>query len=70
MVGSLKAATLTDGLLLWYGFNGSMVDLSGNGNYGVIQTGANYGADRFGNPNSALIFNSRMGTPLHHKISE
>ena len=45
----------TNGLVAWYPFNGNANDSSGNGN-----NGTNYGAtltsDRFGNPNSAYLF--------------
>ena len=48
-------ASLTDGLVAYYPFNGNANDESGNGNHGV-----NYGAtlttDRFGNANSAYSF--------------
>jgi hypothetical protein len=53
LIGSASAATLTDGLSIYYGFNGNTVDLSGNGNDGILQ-GASYGTDRYGNINGAL----------------
>ena len=44
------------GLLGSYPFNGNANDASGNGNNGVVN-GATLTADRFGNPNSAYLFN-------------
>jgi hypothetical protein len=50
------ASFLTNGLIAYYPFNGSVNDASGNGN-----DGTNYGAtlttDRFGNTNAAFFFN-------------
>lgn len=44
------------GLLGSYSFNGNANDVSGNGNNGTIN-GATLTTDRFGNPNSAYLFN-------------
>jgi Concanavalin A-like lectin/glucanases superfamily len=53
---SVASASLSDGLVAYYPFNGNANDASGNGNngtvYGAIQTN-----DRLGNPNSAYSFN-------------
>jgi len=51
----LGLASLTDGLVAYYPFNGNANDESGNGNDGTV-TGAALTADRFGNPNSAYSF--------------
>ena len=49
-------------LVGWWGFNSNLLDQSGNGHNGVIQSGSNgsitYSNDRFGNPNSSLKFTS------------
>jgi hypothetical protein len=45
-----------EGLVASYDFNGDAQDVSGNGLDGVV-FGATSGTDRFGNQNSALIFN-------------
>jgi len=47
---------LTNGLVAYYPFDGNANDASGNGNNGNLQTGIGFGADRFGNPKSALFF--------------
>jgi hypothetical protein len=49
-------ASLTDGLVAYYPFNGNANDESGNGNNGIVH-GAKLTADRFENPNSAYSFN-------------
>ena len=46
----------TEGLVAYYPFNGNANDESGNG-YNVTNYGANLTTDRFGNENSAYIFN-------------
>jgi hypothetical protein len=46
----------TTGLVAWYPFNGNANDSSGHGHNGTIY-GATLTADRFGNANSAYIFN-------------
>jgi len=47
---------LSDHLLLHYTFDGNTNDISGNG-YDGVPFGVTYGADRFGNPDSACYFN-------------
>ena len=47
---------LTNGLVVYYAFNGNANDASGNGNNGTVD-GATLTADRFGIPNSAYYFN-------------
>ena len=49
-------ASLTDGLVAYYPFDGNANDASGNGNHGVVH-GATPTTDRFGNANSAYGFN-------------
>ena len=46
-----------DGLVGWWPFNGNANDESGNGNDGVVN-GAELTEDRFGNTNSAYLFDS------------
>jgi hypothetical protein len=48
-------ASLTDGLVAYYPFNGNANDESGNGNNGIVY-GATLTADRFGNANRAYAF--------------
>jgi hypothetical protein len=43
-------------LVAWYTFNGDAQDASGNGNHGIINGGAIFTEDRFGNTNAALSF--------------
>jgi len=45
----------TNGLVAYYPFNGNANDESGNGNHGTV-TAAALAGDRFGNPNSAYVF--------------
>ncbi|MGB1508326.1 MAG: hypothetical protein ACPG9L_06475, partial [Crocinitomicaceae bacterium] len=45
----------SDSLLAWWGFNGNVIDQSGNGYDGTIN-GATLTNDRFGNNNSAFEF--------------
>ncbi len=47
---------LTNGLVVYYPFNGNAKDASGNGNDGTVE-GAILTADRFGHANSAYYFN-------------
>ncbi|KJU85026.1 conserved hypothetical protein, secreted, partial [Candidatus Magnetobacterium bavaricum] len=49
-------ASLTDGLVAYYPFNGNANDESGNGNSGSVY-GATLTTDRFGNANKAYVFN-------------
>jgi hypothetical protein len=50
------------GLVAYYPFNGNANDMSGNGN-NLINNGATFGADMFGNSNSAAVFNAGSSTP-------
>ena len=47
---------LTNGLVLYYPFNGNANDASGHGNNGTVQ-GATLATNRFGVPNNAYSFN-------------
>lgn len=49
-------ASLTNGLVAFYPFNGNARDSSGNGNHGTV-VNATLANDRFGNTNSAYRFN-------------
>lgn len=49
------AATIDDGLVAYYPFNGNANDESGNGHDGTV-TGATLAEDRFGNADSAYYF--------------
>ena len=49
-------ASLTDGLVAYYPFNGNANDESGYGNHGTVY-GATLAVDRFGNLNKAYNFN-------------
>lgn len=53
---SLPSYIPTNGLVAWYPFNGNANDGSGNGNNGTVD-GATLTTDRFGNLNSAFLFN-------------
>ena len=46
----------TDGLVAYYPFDGNANDASGNGNHGIVNA-TTVTADRFGNLQSALLFN-------------
>ncbi len=50
-----SAVPITNGLVAAYEFNGNANDVSGNGNDGVVN-GATLTTDRFGNANSAYLF--------------
>ena len=52
----ISHADLCDGLVAFYPFNGNANDESGNGNNGTVY-GATLTTDRFGNSNSAYLFN-------------
>ena len=54
--GQLKPHTLQDGLVAYYPFNGNALDSSGNGNNPSFNN-ATLTTDRFGNANSAYLFN-------------
>ncbi len=56
ITSTLSAQIPSDGLVAWYPFNGNANDESGNGNHGTVN-GATLTADRFGNGNSAYVFN-------------
>ena len=53
---STKPLTLKDGLIAYYPFNGNALDSSGNNNNPSVNT-ATLTTDRFGNANSAYLFN-------------
>ena len=53
---SFPQVNLSNGLVAYYPFNGNATDASGNGNNAVFNN-ATLTADRFGNPNSAYVFN-------------
>lgn len=55
MVTGTVSADLHDGLVAHYPFNGNANDESGNGNHGTVN-GAALTSDRFGNVDSAYIF--------------
>jgi hypothetical protein len=55
IISNTFAQTLSDNLLLHYSFNGNANDDSANSHDG-INSGATFGLDRFGNPNSAAYF--------------
>jgi hypothetical protein len=55
-VNGYSQSFLTNGLVVYYPFNGNPNDASGNGNNGTVE-GATLTADRFGNANSAYYFN-------------
>ena len=59
--GIIKAQIPTKGLVAYYPFNGNANDESGNGKNGTV-IGANLSSDRFGNANSAYIFDGNSGT--------
>src|SRR5450432_4011795 len=47
---------LNNGLIAYYPFNGNANDATGNGNNGIPMNGVQLTTDRFGNPNSAYLF--------------
>lgn len=47
--------TLTDGLVAYYSFSGTTLDVGGNNLNGLLVNGATYGADRNGAAQSALL---------------
>jgi hypothetical protein len=49
-------ATLNNGLVGYWPFNGNANDESGNGNNGVVNGNLSLTTDRFGNPNKAYLF--------------
>lgn len=56
MLASLGYGQISNNLLLHYAFDGTTNDNSVNANNGTAFGGVTYGADRFGNPNSAAYF--------------
>jgi hypothetical protein len=50
------SSTLKDGLVAYYSFSGNALDLSGNGNNGVLRGGMGFTNDRLGTSNSAVYF--------------
>ncbi len=55
-IDSLSQVNLEQGLVAYYPFNGNPNDVSGNGNHGTLMHGVQLTTDRFGNPNSAYLF--------------
>lgn len=55
------SASLTDGLVSHYPFNGNANDVGANHNNGTLHGGATLAADHNGNPNSAYHFNGTDG---------
>jgi hypothetical protein len=53
---NVPAYVPTNGLVGWWPFSGNAIDSSGNGNNGTVN-GATLTTDRFGNANSAYLFN-------------
>jgi len=51
----MALASLTDGLVAYYPFDGNANDASGNGNHGTTH-GVTLTTDRFGNANGAYYF--------------
>ena len=54
-------ASLTDGLVAYYPFNGNANDESGNGHNGIASGSVRLVADRFGNIESAYEFYGNGG---------
>lgn len=55
---SYASASLSDGLVAYYPFNGNAYDASGNHNNGLVR-GPSLTKDRFGNSNSAYLFDGQ-----------
>lgn len=53
---TLKLSTINYGLVGYFPFNGDAKDSSGLGNHGTEKNGVALTTDRFGNPNSAYLF--------------
>jgi len=51
----IRSPGINDGLIAYYPFSGNAKDESGNGHDGTV-SGASLEMDRFGNPNSAYVF--------------
>ncbi len=54
-----------DGLVAYYPFNANALDESGNGNDGTVH-GATLTEDRYGNKNSAYLFNGHTTISINH----
>ncbi len=52
----LAQVNLNNGLIAYYPFNGNAGDATGNGHDGTPMNGVQLTTDRFGNPNSAYLF--------------
>jgi hypothetical protein len=64
---SSEPASLTNGLVAYYPFNGNANDESGNGNNGTVN-GASLTPNRFGEQNSAYLFNSNFISIPHNNL--
>jgi hypothetical protein len=67
---NIANAGINEGLIAWYGLNGNATDLSGNSRNGTTYNTTST-IDRFGNVNSALLFNgsnSWVGLPNNTPI--
>src|SRR5215475_7065552 len=53
---AIGQVNLSQGLLAYYPFNGNANDASGNNNHGTPMNGVQLTTDRFGNANSAYLF--------------
>lgn len=53
---SIAQVNLNQGLIAYYPFNGNANDATGNGFNGVVNNGVQLTTDRFGNANSAYLF--------------
>lgn len=54
--GANSQVNLNQCLIAYYPFNGNADDATGNGNNGIPMNGVKLTTDRFGNPNSAYLF--------------
>lgn len=61
-------ATLNNGLVGYWPFNGNGNDESGNGNNAELLGNASYAADRYGKPNSAYIGDGQSAANILEKI--
>lgn len=57
LIASTQGASLTDGLVLHYPFDGESLDRSNFRNHGTLYNGAEHTTDRFGRTDLALHFN-------------
>ena len=61
--GSIPGPAMAQtGLVAYYPFDGNANDVSGNGYNGTPSGGVTFTADRFGNPNSAVLFDGSSGS--------